>query len=121
MKIAETIFEPMVNHLLDLAMDILDLNELPDIQLVDTPTVGGDSSFGVFDGSIKVVSKNRHPIDTMRTLAHELIHHKQRLNGDTLDGTTGSYTENEANAVAGIIMREFGKMYPEYFLDTLPK
>lgn len=120
MKIAETIFEPMVNHLLELCKRILELDQLPNIELVNEPTVGGNSSFGVFDGSIKVVSKNRHPVDVMRTLAHEMVHHKQRLMGDKLDGTTGSSTENQANATAGVIMREFGRMYPEYFLDTLP-
>lgn len=120
MKIREAVQEHMVTHLLALCKRELNLSEIPPISLVDEPTVGGDHSFGVFDGTIKVVSKGRHPVDVMRTLAHELVHHQQRMNGDELDGSDGSDTENEANAIAGEIMRKFGKMYPQYFVDTLP-
>jgi hypothetical protein len=37
-----------------------------------------------------------------------------------MDGSDGSDTENQANAVAGIIMRKFGQRYPQYFVDILP-
>jgi hypothetical protein len=121
MKIKDFLLENMTTHLLDVCKHELELNELPPIELVNTPTVGSDHSFGVFDGgSVKVVAANRHPIDVMRTLAHELVHWKQRTENQQMDGETGSETENQANAIAGIIMRNFGEMYPEYFLDTLP-
>jgi hypothetical protein len=120
MKLKEVMLEHMVTHLLQLCKHELHLSELPNIQLVDEPTVGGGTSFGEFDGAIKVVVLNRHPMDVMRTLAHELVHWKQMQAGQELDGSDGSSTENDANALAGIIMRKFGKMYPEYFLDSLP-
>jgi hypothetical protein len=116
MRINEAVGEHMITQLLQLCKNHLQIEKLPDIKLVDTPSVGSDHSFGVFDGGIKVVSKDRHPVDVMRTLAHELVHWKQRLSGQEMDGNTGSDTENEANAVAGVIMREFGRMHPEYFL-----
>lgn len=119
MRINEAVGQHMITQLLQLCKQELQLSELPPIRLVDDPTVGGNSSFGVFDGTIKVVSKNRHPIDVMRTLAHELIHWKQRTAGETMDGSDGSETENNANALAGSIMRKFGRMHPEYFLETL--
>jgi Zn-dependent peptidase ImmA (M78 family) len=59
-------------------------------------------------------------MDVMRTLAHELVHWKQMMDGDELDGSDGSSTENEANAIAGLIMRKFAKMYPDYFMDSMP-
>jgi len=95
---------------------------LPPIELVDgEPTVGGGTSFGEFDGEkIRVVTMKRHPMDVMRTLAHELVHWKQLVSGDELDGSDGSSIENEANALAGVIMRKFGKMYPDYFVQTMP-
>ena len=65
--------------------------------------------------------KGRHLVDISRTLAHELVHWKQRIEGQELDGSDGSETENQANAIAGIIMRRFGQRYPEYFLEALPK
>ena len=118
MRITEIISNSMTEELLQLCKTKLSLPNLPPIEFVDEPTVGGDHSFGVFDGTIKVVSKNRHPIDVMRTLAHEVIHWKQRLNGSKMDGSTGSNTENQANALAGSIMREFGRMHPEYFMQA---
>ena len=61
--------------------------------------------------------RNRHPIDIMRTLAHELVHYKQdterRIGPDS--GETGSPIENEANAMAGQIMRRFDQENPELF------
>jgi len=122
MKVLEFVQDHMITHLLQLCKEDLRIDELPPIELVeDDPTVGGGTSFGEFDGEkIRVVVKGRHPMDIMRTLSHELVHWKQMMDGEELDGTDGSMTENEANAVAGIIMRKFAKMYPEYFLDTIP-
>jgi hypothetical protein len=122
MKIKEFVQEHMITHLLELCKQDLQIDELPPIVLVDDePTVGGGTSFGEFDGeSVRVVYRGRHPMDVMRTLAHELVHWKQMIEGEELDGSDGSDTENDANAVAGIIMRKFAKMYPQYFLDTIP-
>jgi hypothetical protein len=120
MKIFEAIAEPMITHLLQLCKDELQIDELPPISLVDEPSVGGGTSFGIFDGNaIQVVSLNRHPMDVMRTLAHELVHWKQLVYGDELDGSDGSHIENEANAMAGVILRKFGKQYPEYFINSV--
>ena len=60
--------------------------------------------------------------DVLRTLAHELVHHRQnelgKLNNDS--GKTGSDVENEANVKAGILMRDFGKDREEiYESDSL--
>lgn len=71
---------------------------------------GGQNTFGYYDPQdkcIHVCVKDRHPIDVLRTLSHELVHRAQAqhqpLTGE--DGATGSDIENEANALAGILMR----------------
>lgn len=120
MKVNEVMKEHMVTHLLQLCKSYLSLSELPEIELVDEPTVGGGTSFGEFDGAIRVATQGRHPMDVMRTLAHELVHWKQQTLGQDMDGSDGSKTENDANAIAGAIMRKFGKMYPEYFISSMP-
>ena len=123
MKLREFINENMLSHLLQLCKKELEIDELPPIHLIDEPYIkGGEKkSFGEFDGkSIKVVIKDRHPMDVMRTLAHELTHWKQSLLNHDMDGNDGSETENAANAVAGIIMRHFGEEYPDYFINSLP-
>ncbi len=121
MKILETIQEHMITHLLGVCKRELEIDELPPIRFINEPTIPGGTSFGVFDGeSVLVVVKNRHPMDVARTLAHELTHWQQKITGQDLDGATGSNTENDANAIAGVILRKFGEMYPQYFTDILP-
>lgn len=122
MKIKDFVSEHMVTHLLDLCKQELGIREMPPVNLIsDQPAVGEGTSFGEFDGTgIKVITAGRHPMDVMRTLAHEVVHWKQNMQGQEMDGSDGSDVENEANATAGVIMRKFGKMYPEYFLKSMP-
>jgi hypothetical protein len=62
---------------------------------------------------IKVCSKNRALVDVMRSLAHELVHHKQwedgRLNGPK-PPDIGGEIEDEANAKAGQYIKMFAKI-----------
>jgi hypothetical protein len=81
------------------------------ITLVNHELVQGKQySFAHFDpqaNTIRVCVKDRHPIDVLRSLAHELVHQAQgqRRELTSEDGVTGSDIENEANALAGILMR----------------
>ena len=69
---------------------------------------------------LKVYVKDRAIIDVCRSIAHELVHHQQTLEGRLTDpkknGEDGSPIENEANAVAGIIIRKYGKIKPELYI-----
>jgi len=67
---------------------------------------------------ITITVKNRHIMDVCRTLAHELVHYSQDLKKELEDddaGATGSPQENEANARAAVIMRNWGKRNPNFF------
>lgn len=66
---------------------------------------------------IRVVDKNRNLADTLRTLVHELKHTDQYAKGklNPTSGNDGTEMENEANAFAGVVMREFGRKYPIIF------
>jgi hypothetical protein len=70
---------------------------------------------------VAVVVKNRLLADILRTLAHELVHVKQMQNGQlttpSVDTATGSPIENEANALAGVLMRNYAKMNKNIFLS----
>ena len=103
---------------LPMVMSHLHIESLPPITLqkevnTDRPT------FGCYDdksNSICIAITIRHPTDILRTLAHELVHYHQDKQGDIEQGSgeTGSDEENDANAQAGIIMRNFNKKYPDY-------
>jgi ribosomal protein S18 acetylase RimI-like enzyme len=99
----------------------LGLQKLPKIHWHTNDDVGmSRPSFGSFENEnqeIKIGINNRHPLDVMRTLAHELTHYKQFLDGKLHNGSgeTGSPAENEANAMAGIIMRDWNAAHEEMF------
>jgi hypothetical protein len=102
-----------------LAMEILGLDKLPDIKFEPTLNTGTQPSFGMYvngEEVLYVALKGRHPNDILRTVAHELVHYKQDRLGQLNDtsGETGSPHENQANEVAGVIMRHFNKRYPQY-------
>ena len=90
-------------------------SELPKITLSDDEKEAETiHSFGKFTPNakeIRVVIANRNLADVLRTLAHELVHYKQHLDGklNKDSGETGSEQENEANAMAGVLLREFGE------------
>lgn len=99
----------------------LGLKKLPKIHWFSNDDVGiSRPSFGSFENAtqeIRIGINNRHPLDIMRTLAHELTHYKQFLDGKLQKGSgeTGSPQENEANALAGIIMRDWNAAHEEMF------
>jgi GNAT superfamily N-acetyltransferase len=107
----------VLRDFLPVAMSELKIKELPKIHIKKNLDNNGQPSFGSFNGSnITLAVSGRHPIDICRTLAHELTHYKQGTNNqlDHESGETGSPEENEANSVAGIIMRKFSQQYPDY-------
>ena len=71
--------------------------------------------------TLEVAFGQRHIMDVLRTVAHELTHkHQHERDGAKMDATageTGSPWENEANARAGVLMRDYGRMHPELFAD----
>ena len=103
------------------ALDHLKIDKLPKIELLDQHVSGPESnSFAAYQPKNKKIIlyvKHRHIMDILRSLAHELVHYKQdvekRLHSNS--GQTGSEHENEANAIAGEIMRNYGKKHPELF------
>ena len=61
---------------------------------------------------VKVCMKNRALVDVMRSIAHELVHHKQFEQGrlNTTPPDIGGEIEDEANAKAGQFIKMFAKM-----------
>lgn len=100
----------------------LELETLPKMEFkFDTERAVEHASFGGYapgDKHIAITVGNRHIMDVCRTLAHEMVHFKQDLDDKLNDpeaGKTGSPQENEANAEAAIIMRNWGRANPEFF------
>jgi hypothetical protein len=91
--------------------------DIPYILIDDVDFSKKNMAFGMMnsDGIIYISIINRHPLDILRTFAHEYVHYKQSIKGKLLKSNPGSPAENEANAKAGEIMRKYGKLHPELF------
>jgi len=112
----------ILHNFVRFAAEHLELDSLPKFDFVfDSKRSVEHKSFGGYapgDEHITITVKNRHVMDVCRTLAHELVHYKQDLNKELEDpeaGSTGSPQENDANAQAAIILRNWGKKHPELF------
>jgi Zn-dependent peptidase ImmA (M78 family) len=96
-------------------------SDMPEVKIsYDEKEAPNMKSFGKYTpktNELRVVAVNRNLADVLITLAHELIHHKQYKNGvlKPESNDTGSEHENEANALAGVFLREFGKENPIIF------
>ena len=109
--------QAVLKDFLPFAMKELKIKKLPKLHFKKSLDYHGQPSFGSFNGSsITLAVTGRHPIDVCRTLAHELIHFKQKIKKqlDHNSGETGSPAENQANSLAGIVMRKFSKKYPHH-------
>ena len=103
------------------AIDQLKIHQSPKIDYGnDLSIVKNRGTFGstTSDGNIWVYVGNRNVADVCRTLMHELIHHKQFGVGtasDGMDDKQRQHIEDEANAIAGRLMREYGGEHEEIY------
>jgi len=72
------------------------------------------ASYNPENDHIWIYTKNRNLlVDPLRSLAHEIRHFRQKLDGVLTDtsGEDGSPHENEANSFSGMMIRKFGKKH----------
>lgn len=107
------ILHDYLNDFVDFVCDKLSIAPVP----LEIQGKTGSASFGNYrpsDRSIRVAVDGRHTADILRTIAHELVHEAQNSRGD-LDSVELDSLEYEANAVAGMLMREYNKLHPELY------
>jgi len=129
-KLEETLDEPedktdnIIADFIDFTAQALNLEKLPKITFSDDEGLAKQmhalGSYYPKTDELLVVKGSRLTADILRTLAHELVHRKQAemrpLKPE--DGKTGSEAENEANAAAGVLLRQFGKYRSEIFEEA---
>lgn len=112
---------PMLDSFVSFASEKLGIKSMPKVRYKsDEDDYNSFAAYNPKDNELSVQTKNRHPMDVFRSVAHELVHHKQNEEGRigkniAKEGETGSDIENEANAEAGKVMRWFAKANPDYF------
>jgi len=103
----EYILDKFLNH----CKNYLKLEELPSIRLMYNRE--GPMTTGVYnpkERTIGALAGSRAFVDALRTLAHELVHFKQDIEGRLVGDipVVGGQIEDEANAVAGQLVKSFG-------------
>lgn len=99
----------------------LEISPVPEvIYSNDIDEVEEKRSFGhaTSRGEIWIYVGDRTPADVMRTLCHELVHFKQfeeELANDDMDEETRQGIEDVANAMAGRMLRDYGKQNVEIY------
>lgn len=100
----------IVKQFIDFVVGELGISSPPRIVL--TQNKSGIKTTAVYRKriEIKIYTKGRHLVDVLRSLAHELVHHwqlEQGKYGDEGIQDVGGEIEDEANAVAGQLIKKF--------------
>jgi hypothetical protein len=125
----KTLNRKLLEEFLDFANKKLEVDKPYSVYFVDdksnaTDPLGKTAMYNPSSSSVYVYATNRHPKDILRSIAHELMHHKQNCDG-RLDKTYGEGSDDletlelEANE-AGYLVREFEDGRKELNEDTLP-
>ena len=112
--------EDKIDDFVDFVVGDLDLDNDFSVNITnDSDDVETLASYDINDKEVTVLGKNRALPDIIRSVAHELVHHKQNgrgeLTGRKEEGEDGSPWEDEANAKAGEIVRKYGRENPEIY------
>ena len=119
--------EKSIKHFIEYATKRLKLKETPKVTILSGDEYSNEkSSLGGYNPGTKeifVSTDNRLTADILRTIAHEMVHRKQDELGlvkdEVKDGADGSPIENQAHAVAGILMREYGRINKQIYTEGL--
>ena len=89
---------------------------LPKLEFADQKEGPDQDRTGFYNPSentLWVYTGNRNLIDILRTVAHELAHHKQRSESETYKSAKISRIESEADEAAGMLMKLYVRQHPE--------
>ena len=116
-----------INNFVEWATNKLKLAKRPAVKLITTleyakqkATLGG---YSPETKDILTVTDGRLIADILRSVAHEMVHRKQDeiglLKNSVEDGKTGSNIENQANSIAGVLLRDYGKKNREIYSEDV--
>jgi len=119
--------ENSIQHFIEFATKRLKLKETPKVTLLTGKEYSNaKTSLGGYSPMTKeifVMVDDRLTADICRTIAHEMVHRKQDelglVRNEEKDGADGSPIENQAHAVAGILMREYGRINKEIYNEDI--
>ena len=103
--------QELVDTFLEFCQEELGYSTPVEVNLVyDRDDLTTLASYNYKDYVVNVYAKDRGIADILRSIAHELVHHQQNEDG-RIDGSApdiGGDIEDEANAIAGQLVKKFG-------------
>tara|TARA_Y100001937_G_C7109588_1_gene326853 strand:- start:623 stop:1492 length:870 start_codon:yes stop_codon:yes gene_type:complete len=114
------LMEDKIDDFVDFVSGDLELEDNFTVDITnDSDDVETLASYDINNNEVTVLGKDRALPDIIRSVAHELVHHKQNergeLTGRQEEGEDGSPWEDEANAKAGELVRKYGRENPEIY------
>tara|TARA_R100001460_G_scaffold28390_6_gene56935 strand:+ start:7539 stop:8408 length:870 start_codon:yes stop_codon:yes gene_type:complete len=112
--------EDKIDDFVDFVSGDLELDDNFTVDITnDSDDVETLASYDINNNEVTVLGKDGALPDIIRSVAHELVHHKQNergeLTGRKEEGEDGSPWEDEANAKAGELVRKYGRENPEIY------
>ena len=109
-----------LNTFVKFVKDQLELKSVPTIKLQnnrDGLKTTANYDYTKENKIIKVCAKNRALVDVCRSIAHEMVHHKQYEQGrlKVQPPDIGGEIEDEANAKAGQYIKMYSKQDPSIY------
>ena len=111
--------EEQLRHFVQWCKNKLNITKpLPQMRFQDAKEGPDQHRTGYYDDDANIMwvyTGNRNLIDIFRTVAHELVHRKQHEHREAQPGESYPFApiEQEADAVAGYLMKLYGKDNPE--------
>lgn len=113
----------LVKEFVDFCLKLLKIKDSTGLKVVLSIEKDKFTTYAYYDLNIKLVAVyciDRAILDCFRSLAHELVHFKQDINNEikndqVSDENDGVPIEDEANSIAGVIMRKFGRIHKELY------
>jgi len=112
---ADAPFMEKLSRFLPYVKKELGIKEMPRIQVSNNLTPVREQRsmawYVPYENRVWAFKGSRLAADVFRSIAHELVHHQQKERGEVLEGHLGAEhpLEQEANAKAGILLRNWGK------------
>jgi hypothetical protein len=111
--------EIVIHEFCDFCKHYLKLRNLPKIEIITDPLWPEQhGTFGYYtpeDDKFRISIADRHEMDILRTVGHELVHAKQREEG--VIGAPRDIIEIQANRLGSMLIKVWGKKNPRSFAN----
>lgn len=110
----------VISEFVEFVGEKLRIDQLPHIEVSNDPSFAPDhKTFGIYypeKASFTVEVYNRNLVDVLRTIAHEMTHHRQM---EVNSSKTRTELEIEAHVAAGMLVKLFCESRPELYSQDL--